>query len=57
MKTFGLTFIVSTVAAICLWQLGLGRMIWPGHAFLASLLGAVVCGVTAQMLLTPKHGR
>ncbi|CAN5438766.1 hypothetical protein BH10ACI4_BH10ACI4_38650 [soil metagenome] len=57
MKTFGLTLIVSTVATICLWQFGLGRMIWPGQAFLASLLGAVVCGITAQIVLTPKRAR
>ena len=55
MKTFALTFVVSSVATLCLWQFGLGGMIWPTHVFLASLLGAILCGVTAQLLLTPIH--
>ena len=52
MKTFLITFLVSTVASICLWQFGLGNTIWPAHPFPATLAAAVACGIAVQLLFS-----
>ena len=52
MKTFLLTFLASTAASVCLWQFGLGNMIWPAHPFVASLATAVACGIAVQLMLS-----
>jgi hypothetical protein len=55
LKTFLITFLVSTVASICLWQFGLGNTIWPAHPFPATLAAAVTCGIAIQLLFS--HNR
>jgi hypothetical protein len=52
LKTFLITFLVSTVASICLWQFGLGNTIWPAHPFPATLAAAVTCGIAIQLLFS-----
>ncbi len=55
MKTFLITFLVSSAATICLWQFGLGKIMWPAHPFLAALLTALACGIGAQLVLSRKN--
>jgi hypothetical protein len=52
MKTFSVTFLISTAASICLWQFGLGNRIWPAHPFLAALATAIAAGIAVQMLVS-----
>jgi hypothetical protein len=51
-KTFLITFLVSTAASICLWQFGLGSRIWPSHPFLAALGTAVAAGIAVQVVFS-----
>jgi hypothetical protein len=51
-KTFLITFVISTVSSVVLWQFGLGKIMWPAHPFLATLLTALACGIAAQMLFS-----
>lgn len=52
MKSFLVTFLISTAATICLWQFGLGRIMWPAHPFIAALITAIACGIVAQILFS-----
>ena len=53
MRTTLITFLVSTVASVALWQGGLAFTIWPAHPFLATLEIAAAFGIAVQLLL-PK---
>lgn len=53
MRTFLITFLVSTVASVALWQFGLAYMVCPAHPFLATIGIAAACGIATQLLL-PK---
>jgi predicted exporter len=53
MRTWFITFLVSTVASVALWQFGLAHMIWAAHPFVATIGIAVACGIATQVLL-PK---
>jgi cation transport regulator ChaC len=55
MKSFLVTFLVSTAASICLWQFGLGSRIWPAHPFFAAIGTAIAAGVAIQLLLSQKR--
>jgi hypothetical protein len=55
MKTFSVTFLISTAASICLWQLGLGNRIWPAHPFLAALATAIAAGIVVQVLISSRR--
>jgi hypothetical protein len=52
MRTVLITFLVSTVASVVLWQFGLAHRIWPVHPFLATLGIAVGCGIVVQLVLS-----
>jgi len=49
MRVFGMTLLVSTVASITLWNLGLARKIWPTHPFLATVIVAAIIAVAVQL--------
>ena len=52
MRIFLITFVVSTVSSIGLWQLGLARRISPAHPFLVTVMVAAGCGIAVQLILT-----
>jgi len=47
-----MTLLVSTVASIVLWNLGLAHRIWPAHPLAATIIFAALCGTVVQMALT-----
>lgn len=52
MRTFLMTLLISTVATVVLWNLGLAHKIWPAHPFAATTIFAALCAALVQMLLT-----
>jgi len=52
MRTFLMTLLISTVATIVLWNLGLAHRIWPAHPFAATVIFAALCATLVQMVLT-----
>ena len=52
MRTFLWTLAVSTMVSIGLWNFGFARRISPAHPFLATLIGALLCGLLAQGILS-----
>jgi hypothetical protein len=52
MRLFLVVFVASTVASIALWQFGLGKIIWPAHPVLASVVIAAACGSAVQLILS-----
>lgn len=52
MRRWLMTLLVSTVVSLAFWQFELAYIIWPAHAFLATLGSAVACGIAAQLLLS-----
>ena len=57
MRIFLVTLLVSAVASIGLWNFGFAHTIWPAHPFLATVVFAVICGVTAQLILSHETVR
>lgn len=51
MRTWLITFLVSTVVSVVLWQFGLAYTIWPAHAFLATIGIAIACGIAAHIAI------
>ena len=51
MRIVLITFLISTVASVVLWQFGLGAVIWPAHPFLATIGIAATCGIAVQLVL------
>ncbi len=51
MRIFLITFGVSILSTIGLWNFGLARMIWPSHPLLATTVLATICGIVTQELL------
>jgi len=52
MRTFLVTLAVSIIASIGLWSFGIARLFWPAHPLLATTLGATICGIVAQTLMS-----
>ena len=52
MRVLLITFLVSTVATVALWQFGLAYKIWPAHPFLAAVAIAAAGGIAIQLLLS-----
>jgi len=51
-RIFLITFVASIVASILFWNLGLANKIWPGHAFVVTLLFAGIgAGILQQILI------
>ena len=52
MRIFLITLVASIVASVVFWNLGLADKIWPGHAFLVTLLFAGIgAGILQQILI------
>ncbi|MBV9339334.1 MAG: hypothetical protein JO159_00405 [Acidobacteria bacterium] len=49
MRVFWMTLLVSIVASITLWNLGLAHKIWPTHPFLATVIVAAIIGIAVQL--------
>ena len=52
MRIFLITFVVSTVSSIALWQLGLASKISPAHPFFTTVIVAAGCGIAVQLILS-----
>jgi hypothetical protein len=52
MRIFLITFVVSTVSSLALWQLGLASKISPAHPFFTTVIVAAGCGIAVQLILS-----
>jgi len=56
-RTFLITLLVSIVASIVLWNLGLAHLIWPGHPYAATVLFATLLAWGVQSYLTKRPSK
>ncbi len=52
MKNFLIVLVVSIVASIELWSLGLAAKIWPSHPLIATTVLATAIAIAVQMFLS-----
>ena len=57
MRTFLIVLLVSIVASIVLWNLGLAHLIWPGHPYAATVLCATLLAWGVQSYLTKRSSK